>query len=160
MAGEIHVPGLDLNQKLWTYHTIFMSEMHANLTGVSIRGYEGYSTQGRGALFADADQWLRVVKRQFDAVKGDVPLSYLPAEEVLARVDFGILQVGFKEMLNSYDPDRQFVLTVQHHPGDLLSGYLVTPLPYPAELYRARNSSVVEDSSAREHYPPPETAQK
>lgn len=132
---EVHLPGLDLDAKRWNYHTIFMTEVHDNLARVATQAYEGFQREGRGTLFADAAQWLRVVKRQFNTVQGDFPTSYLPADVVLAQVDFGVLQQGFVSLLRDYDPEHLFVLVVNHHPGDLLSCYVVAPQPGPGARY-------------------------
>ena len=132
---EIHMPGLDLDTKRWNYHTIFMTEVHANLARVGARAYEEYRRSGRGAFFADAEQWLLIVKRQFNAVKEPFPLSYFPAERVRQEVDFGPLQQGFANLLDTYDAEREFNLVVNHHPGDVLSCYLIAPEPGPARLH-------------------------
>lgn len=134
MRLEIHLPGLDLDPKRWNYHTIFMTEIHANLAAVAAQAYAGFVEQGRGVLYADAAQWLRVVKHQFGDASEGFPISYLPAAEVPGQVDFGPLQQGVEALLEAYDPEAQFVLVVHHHPGDFLSCYVVDPRPGPRLL--------------------------
>ena len=132
------MPGLDLDTKRWNYHTIFMTELHANLAAVGTRAYVGYKQGGRGAFFADVEQWLQVVKRRFDAVESPFPVSYLPQQAIQDRVDFGPLQQGFLHLLETYDPECQFLVVVTHHPGDVLSCYLIAPETGPVGLYLAQ----------------------
>lgn len=137
MKLEVHRPGLDLDPKRWNYHTIFMAEIHANVGRVAVQAYEGFLREGRGGLFVDAAQWLRVVKHQFSAASDGLPISYLPAEALAARVDFGSLQTGVEALLRTYDPAEGFVLVVYHHPGDTLSCYVASLVPGPEALYRS-----------------------
>ena len=137
MKLEVHRPGLGLEPKRWNYHTIFMAEIHANLARVATQAYEGFLREGRGGLFVDAAQWLRLVKYRFRDAADGFPMSYLPAEALAARVDFGSLQAGVEALLRTYDPAEGFVLVVYHHPGDTLSCYAASLVPGPEALYHS-----------------------
>ena len=150
MLLEIHMPGLDLDAKRWNYHTIFMTELHANVGAVGARAYAEYQALGRGVLFADAEQWLQVVKRSLDVVKSSFPLRYVPREQILKEVDYGVLQGGIVQLLDGYDPEEQFLLLVNHHPGDVQSCYLIAPEPGPAVLCQTLPADCKSDSAPGE----------
>lgn len=124
VLAEIHVPGLDLFPRRWNHHLILFQEIHDHIDDVRACARTGYASHGRGCVNVSVEDWRKIVKELW--LKEDVafPCSYRYAEDL---VNFGLLTEGFQSLLRGYDPDREFVLTVHHHPGDLLSAYLIQP---------------------------------
>lgn len=137
VRAELHLPGLDLNQKRWTYHTIFMNEVHRHGERVHAQARDAYAHHGRGVLFVDAEQWLRLVKRSSEGILADDVFESLAADAARERLSFGPFQPGFEALLDAYDPQHQFVIVTCHHPGDMLSCYLVAAAPAEVEAVPA-----------------------
>ncbi len=125
---EIHAPGLDMAQARWTHHLIFMQEVHQKVDVIFEQAREAYGAHGLGTLHVDRDQWMQVVR---DAVTDEeipgLPHTYMSAQKATERCDFGLLASGFTSVISSYNPERAFVLTVEHHPQGLLSCYVIDP---------------------------------
>ena len=122
---EIHAPGLDLEHARWTYHLIFMKEVHERIASVAACARDSYRGYGRGTIFISRRQWISVVRDAVLEESVPFPCTYVSAEDAAAQFDFGRGTAGFQEVLYGYDPQRQFVLTVRHPPGEQLSCYLV-----------------------------------
>ncbi len=125
---EIHAPGLDMAQARWTHHLIFMQEVHQKAATIFEQARKAYKAHGMGTLHVDREQWMEVVR---DAVTDEsitgLPHTYMSAQEATERCDFGLLAGGFADLISNYDPERVFVLTVEHHPAGLLSCYVIDP---------------------------------
>lgn len=122
---EIHVPGLDLHHERWNYHVMFMDEVHRHHEEIRSLAHEYYESRGRGTVFVDPSQWMQIIQAQWTET-GTFPCSYVRRSEDPEGLDLGVLGAGFHQMLEEYDPAQQVVLTVLHHPGKLLSTYLIT----------------------------------
>lgn len=121
---EIHSPGLDLHHKRWNYHVLFMDEVHDEFDRIAARAREGYREHGRGTVFVDKDRWITVIRGEWDREKRTFPCDYIvPSDADIER--FAPLREGFKELVRKYDPEKQVVLTVEHHSAGMLSTYLV-----------------------------------
>ncbi len=135
---EIHAPGLDLHHERWNHHVLFMDSVHKHAERVSACAWQTYQEQGRGALFIDKERWMTIIKGD-----GWTDTTLFPCTHVDARdsekVDAGPLRAGFVQMIAEYDPEREAVLLVEHHPGAQLSSYLMGPdlrPPEAAEKFR------------------------
>lgn len=133
---EIHAPGLDLHHERWNYHVMFMDEVHENMQRIAAQAWDFYEKQGRGAVFVDQDQWMSVIRNNWEKEGQSFPCHYVRHGDSIAGVDFGILREGFIEMVREYNPETHLVLTVQHHSSDLLSAYLLKADPETA--FRSR----------------------
>lgn len=126
VVAELHLPGLGLSQKRWTYHSIFMGEVHRHLAPVCAQATAGYQQRGAGLLFVDAEQWLSLVRRSFEEMPADVAFEYLTVDEAQQRFDFKLLQPSFLALMSTVRAPHQFALVACHHPGDMLSCYIVS----------------------------------
>jgi hypothetical protein len=125
---EIHVPGLDMQQTRWTHHLLFMQEVHHKAGVIAAQARANFLAHGRGTLHVSRAQWMQVMRNAIvEDHDGKLPHTYLGSDDANLRCDFGILASGFSEMLRRYDPEREFVLTVEHHPTGLLSCYVIDP---------------------------------
>jgi hypothetical protein len=125
---EIHAPGLDMAQTRWTHHLIFMQEIHQNLRVIFEQAKQAYARHGLGTLHVDREQWMQVVRDSVSEITDvKLPHTYLSAQEATTKCDFGLLTSGFADLIGGYDPQTSFVLTVEHHPGGLLSCYVIDP---------------------------------
>lgn len=121
---EIHAPGLDLHRDRWNYHVMFMDEVHRNLPTITRAATSHYSEQGRGSLYVGPRQWMEIIEGEWKA-SGRFPCDYMRPDEKRDDVDFGPLGDGHRQMMREYKPDSQLILTVLHHPGEMLSAYLI-----------------------------------
>ena len=140
MAGmdvdlEIHSPGLDLHHQRWNYHVLFMDEVHDAFDRIAAFGWKSYLDEGRGTIFVDRDDWMAVIRAQWDKDKMLFPCKYVPAAGASGAEKFSPLRAGFEQLLEGYDPETQFVLTVEHHSAELLSTYLMRSDPGPKEAF-------------------------
>lgn len=128
VALEVHAPGLDMAVPRWTYHLIFMQEVHKRLDSIAEQARAAYQEKGPGTLLIDCEQWMEVVR---DAVTDEridgLPHHYLSAQEVTERCKFGLLSDGLSHVIFNYDPEQMFVLTVEHYPDGLVSCYMIEP---------------------------------
>ena len=122
---EIHVPGLDLHHERWNYHVIFMDEVHKIYKTIGGLAWRAYEEQGRGVLFIDRDQWMKIIRGRWAEEGEEFPCHYVKVGASRDGVDFEMLRGGFTELLKEYDPEKQVVMVVQHHSADLLSCYLL-----------------------------------
>jgi hypothetical protein len=125
VALEIHSPGLDLDHGRWNNHVMFMDEVHAHASDLARKASEGFRSRGRGTLWIGSAQWMAVIEGSWEKAQNRFPCEYRPITGNMPG-EIGRLGTGFEEMLTTYDPESQVVLTVLHHPGDLLSAYLLT----------------------------------
>lgn len=135
---EIHAPGLDLHQERWNNHVLFMDQVHTHMGRIAACAWAHYEQEGRGALFVDSQQWMKVIRSdQWKQEEGLFPCHFVPLGQRPDPIDITTLRGGFREMVEDYDPEIHVVLLVQHHPGEQLSAYLVQSDPSPPEAYRA-----------------------
>lgn len=147
MAGmdvdlEIHSPGLDLHHQRWNYHVLFMDEVHDAFDRIAAYGWQSYLEEGRGTIFVDRDDWMAVIRAQWNKDDMLFPCTYIPAEGLSGDEKFIPLGAGFTQLIKEYEPRTQFVMTVEHHSADLLSTYLMRSDPGPEEAF---DSGVAED---------------
>ena len=134
---EIHSPGLDLHHRRWNYHVLFMDEVHDAFDRIAVFGWRNFVDRGRGTIFVDRDNWMKVIRAAWSVEDMPFPCEYVGAEEASQEDKFFPLRMGFKELIDKYDPEKQFVLTVEHHSADLLSTYLMRSDPGPKEAFEA-----------------------
>lgn len=139
IALEIHSPGLDLHSSRWNLHTLFLQEIEEMYERVAAEGWKQYREHGRGTLVVDQDQWLEVLRS--DLEDKSFPCSYLSGEAATQTMEFGPFRRGFHQLLEDYDPNREVVLSVHHHPGDMVSCYLFASDPTPKECYERLKAS-------------------
>ncbi len=140
MAGmdvdlEIHSPGLDLHHRRWNYHVLFMDEVHDAFDRIASFGWQSYLAEGRGTIFVDRDHWMTVISAQWSQDEMLFPCRYISATLAFDKAKFLPLRSGFRQLVEQYDPETQFVLTVEHHSADLLSTYLMRSDPGPKEAF-------------------------
>ena len=133
---EVHVPGLDLSPERWTQHSLFMECVHERVHVIAAAAWGHFEAHGRGTLFVDAAQWMRVIRGEWEDDGAPPPFEYVAVGHVKERADFKELDGGYDQILTGYDPAASFVLTVQQRDGKLLSGYLIRTDPGPQELHR------------------------
>lgn len=141
MAGmdvdlEIHAPGLDLHHQRWNYHVLFMDEVHDAFSRIASFGWQCYQEMGRGTIFVNRDNWMAVIRAQWDKEEMLFPCEYISAANTSDDEKFSPLRGGFRQLVDEYEPETQFVLTVEHHSADLLSTYLMRSDPGPKEAYQ------------------------
>ena len=122
---ELHVPGLDLDQSRWTRHLIFMDEVHDKIYILGASAWEFYQAHGRGTLFVSKEKWMEVVRAAMAESQEFFPCDYIQIDGLPDGFDFAYFRGGFEAMVESYDPEEEFVLTVEHHPGGSLATYLI-----------------------------------
>jgi len=122
---EIHVPGLDLHHERWNYHVLFMDEVHKMYRAIGVIGWQCYKKDGRGVVFVDRDQWMKIIRGKWDEDGEAFPCHYVKGGSAHRDADFEMLRSGFTELVHEYDPEKQVVMVVQHHSADLLSCYLL-----------------------------------
>jgi hypothetical protein len=121
---EIHSPGLDLNHGRWNNHVMFMDEVHNHALDLARRADDGFKKRGRGTIWIGSAQWMAVIEGSWENAERRFPCDYRPITGNMPG-EIERLGAGFEEMLTTYDPAMQLVLTVLHHPGELLSAYLL-----------------------------------
>ena len=134
---EMHAPGLDMHQARWTHHLIFMQEVHEKKNEIALIAWDYYQREGLGTLFVSRKQWMEVIRDTMMEAPKSFPCSFIKADEAAGRFDFNVLTSGFVQVLENYDPETRFVLTVEHHPDGLLSSYLVVTDPGPRKASSA-----------------------
>ena len=122
---EIHAPGLDLHHERWNYHVLFMDEVHAEIDLIAERARAGHRNQGRGTVFVSKDQWMTIIRGEWDRDEVTFPCRFLAPLEDSVVEQFSALKDGFVQLVHEYDPAKQVVLTVEHHSAGLLSTYLI-----------------------------------
>lgn len=132
---EIHSPGLDLHHQRWNNHVLFMDEVHEAFDRIASFGWKCYLESGRGTIFVDRDNWMAVIRARWDKDEMLFPCEYLPASTSSIDAKLSPLRAGFRQLVEEYDPETQFVLTVEHHSADLLSTYLMRSDPGPKEAF-------------------------
>ena len=130
---EIHSPGLNLHSSRWNLHTLFLQEIESIYERVAAEGWKQYREKGRGTLTVDQEQWMDVLRGGWH--EEAFPCSYLTGESSVNTMDFGVLRRGFRQLIDDYNPSREVVLAVHHHPGDMVSCYLFESDPTPEECY-------------------------
>jgi hypothetical protein len=128
---EIHAPGLNLHHERWNHHVLFMDEVHRHARELARFARSRYESGGRGSVFIDPDQWMEIIEGGWEKRSTTLPCSYIAASQTWPGTYRGRLGRGHEQMMAEYDPNDQFVLTVLHHPGELLSAYL---LRFPTAL--------------------------
>ena len=124
--AEIHVPGLDMFANRWTYHLMFMEEVHAKVREITVQATQGEAEHGRGAVYVNRQQWITVVKNAVERSADPFDCSYLSrteAKKLCPQIACG----GVEDLIKNYDIQRQFILMVEHFPGGSLSVYVITP---------------------------------
>lgn len=134
---EIHSPGLDLHHRRWNYHVLFMDEVHDAYDRIAAFGWQSYLDVGRGTIFVNRDHWMTVISAKWSPSEMLFPCTFIAAGEATADGKLGPLRAGFRELIEKYDPETQFVLTVEHHSADLLSCYLMRSDPGPKEAHES-----------------------
>lgn len=129
---EIHVPGLDMSQSRWSYHLLFMQDVHERLTEIARRARDENENLGRGTLFVTLRQWREIVGHTIDESGGPFPADYVPTAEIDGLFAGTPVRSVFVSVLADYDPEEQFVLTVHHPPDGALSCYLVNARKTPS----------------------------
>ena len=129
---EIHAPGLDPHHERWNYHVLFMDEVHAELSLIAERAREGYKKKGRGTVFVDKDQWMTIIRGEWNRSDVTFPCEFVSPDEDGVHKKFSALQDGFVQLIQQYNPENQVVLTVEHHGAGLLSTYLIRSDPEDA----------------------------
>lgn len=133
---EIHAPGLDLHHERWNYHVLFMDEVHAYCERIAALGWDSYQRVGRGTIFVDRKLWMTIIKARWDRDKLLFPCEYVADGLNLPDSKFSALRSGFLQMVEDYDPNKQFVMCVEHHSANLFSSYLLRTSPGPPEAYQ------------------------
>jgi hypothetical protein len=136
VLAEIHVPGLDLTPRRWNNHLILFEEIHENIMDVALKAWEGYQTMGRGSICLGVEDWREMVQRNWIEEQSGFSGTYTPLGEEVQEFDFERLQPTFRHIVESYDPTHELVIVARHHPGDLLSCYLLTIGTSLAEVHR------------------------
>jgi hypothetical protein len=132
---EIHVPGLDLTPRRWNNHLILFEEVHENIIDVALKAWEGYQTMGRGSICLGVEDWRHMVQQNWMEEQAGFSGTYVSLGEESEEFDFERLQPTFRQIVESYDPRTEFVIAARHHPGDLLSCYLLTVRPSLPEIH-------------------------
>lgn len=132
---EIHAPGLDLHHERWNHHILFMDKVHEHVKRVAACAWHHFETSGRGALFVDRNHWMTVIKDEGWLDDVMFPCRHIAAGSTDSVVDTAPLGAGFDQMIAEYDPDRETILVVEHHPGDQLSSYFIETTPGPPDAY-------------------------
>lgn len=130
---EIHAPGLDLHHERWNHHVLFMDKVHAHGDRIAACAWTRTTELGRGALYVDKNDWMEIIKGDAWMESSLFPCTHVDGESGRDVVDTAPLGAGFLEMLETFDPEKEVILLVQHHPGDQLSCYLVEPGVAPPE---------------------------
>lgn len=140
IALEIHSPGLNLHKNRMNMHRLFMSMVHECIEKLSEAAFERYQRDGRGVVYVSARQWMLIVKEGHWPVddKDCLEVDYIRQSEHREGVQEQRLRGGYAELVEEYEPEKEFVLLVNHHPGELLSAYLLNVVPGPEELSRQR----------------------
>lgn len=138
---EIHSPGLNLHSSRWHLHTLFLQEVESIYEHVAAEAWKQHEAHGRGTLSVDQEHWMEILRGEWHLEKKPFPSAYLSADMTIEEMDLGALRRGFRQMLDDYDPEKEVVLSVHHHPGDMVSCYLFTGEPTPPECYERQNRS-------------------
>lgn len=133
---EIHAPGLDLHHQRWNYHVLFMDEVHKNVSRIAAYGWKCHLEHGRGTIFVDREKWMTVIRDRWNHDEILFPCSYVASGTESPDSIFSKLRSGFKQLVDEYNAENQFVLTVEHHSADLLSSYLMSSDPGPRAAYQ------------------------
>lgn len=122
---EIHSPGLNLHHERWNYHVMFMDEVHRHARDLAAFARASYERLGRGSIYIGQEQWMAIIEGGWQELTKSFPCEYLTSDQPWPDSPQKRLGDGHRQMIETYDPATQLVLTVLHHPGELLSAYLL-----------------------------------
>jgi hypothetical protein len=123
---ELHAPGLDLEPERWNMHIVFMQSVHDRIRFLSALAWSNFNSAGKGTLYIGKEAWMEVI-RGHDSTIDHFPCDYIGLDQVHQIDHVDRLGKGYQVMLEEYDPEKQLVLTVQHHKADITSAYLIRP---------------------------------
>lgn len=118
-------------------HTLFLQEVESSYEHVAAAAWKGYNEAGRGSVFVHHGEWMNVIRKDWDNSEEAFPHEYVPFGETIKQMELGPLNHGLLQILAEYNPEKQVVLCVRHHPGKTFGAYLISSEPGPREAFAA-----------------------